>query len=258
MLTNNEKCDIEEILKTCLRNKFQRYVPESKVMPFHTRLLGKDRLALFSFIQSLNTSFGSAIFEPVAVTLAHSNFKVGEKQKIIGAEISRNASILIQDIMRELKAATRSPLKKEEIAAIRKVAQKGEMVKIKPTKADLYLESNDGDLYLFDIKSAKPNRGEFEGFKRTLLEWVAIELGKNPNARIHSMIAIPYNPYEPEPYARWTMAGILDLPNELVVADEFWNFLGHGAVYNDLLDCFEHVGIELKPEIDDYFKRFNH
>lgn len=36
-------------------------------MPFHTRLLGKDRMALFSFIHSLNTNFGTSIFEPVAL-----------------------------------------------------------------------------------------------------------------------------------------------------------------------------------------------
>lgn len=27
--------------------------------------------------------------------------------------------------------------------------------------------------------------------------------------------------------------------------------------YKDLLDCFERVDIELRDEIDDYFKRFN-
>ncbi len=32
-------------------------------MPFHTRLLGTDRLALYSFIHSLNTNFGTSVFE---------------------------------------------------------------------------------------------------------------------------------------------------------------------------------------------------
>nr|WP_197702009.1 TdeIII family type II restriction endonuclease [Candidatus Endomicrobium trichonymphae] len=50
-------------------------------MPFHTRLLGKDRMALFSFIHSLNTNFGTAVFEPVALDeLAKSNFKITDKQ----------------------------------------------------------------------------------------------------------------------------------------------------------------------------------
>ncbi|HOR82848.1 MAG TPA: TdeIII family type II restriction endonuclease [Bacteroidales bacterium] len=66
-LTNTQKQQIEDTLKNSLRNKFQNYNPEPSSMPFHTRLLGKDRMALFSFIHSLNTNFGTSIFEPVAL-----------------------------------------------------------------------------------------------------------------------------------------------------------------------------------------------
>ena len=44
-----------------------------------------------------------------------------------------------------------------------------------------------------------------------------------------------------------------NLPNELKIADEFWNFIGGECAYQDLLDIFERIGIELRPEIDDYF-----
>ena len=84
----------------------------------------------------------------------------------------------------------------------------------------------------------------------------AIALAKTPDLDIHSLIAIPYNPYEPRPYKRWTAKGMLDLGQELKVADEFWDFLGGDSAYQDLLDCFERVGIELRPEIDQYFERF--
>jgi type II restriction enzyme len=257
MLKESQKHNIEEILKSCLRHKFQRYSPESKHIPFHTRLLGKDRMALFSFIKSLNTTFIASIFEPVVAALAQPNFAFVERQKVVGTEISRNALAVIGCIMRELKVAVRSPLKDDEIAAIRGAVTKGEMVTIKPTKAALSLKTQSGDLYFIDIKAVKPNIGEFEGFKRTLLEWAAVCLQQNPKANVYSMIAIPYNPYEPEPYARWTMAGMLDLSKELMVAGEFWNFLGGGEVYEDLLDCFERVGVELRQEIDDYFNKFN-
>ena len=50
---------------------------------------------------------------------------------------------------------------------------------------------------------------------------------------------------------------MLDLKNELKVADEFWDFLGGKGAYEDLLGCFQRVGIELRSEIDAYFKRFN-
>ena len=107
------------------------------------------------------------------------------------------------------------------------------------------------------FKTAKPNVGGFKEFKRTLLEWIAVILANKPDVEVHTFIAIPYNPYEPEPYTRWTMRGILDLENELKVADEFWDFLGGKNTYNDLLNCFEMVGIELRDEIDTYFKIFN-
>ena len=78
-----------------------------------------------------------------------------------------------------------------------------------------------------------------------------------PQADINSYIAIPYNPYEPKPYERWTLKGMLDLEKELKVADEFWDFLGGNGAYPEILDCFERVGIELRPEIDAYFSKFH-
>lgn len=248
---------VEDTIRNSLRNRFETYNPEPAVMPFHTRLLGKDRLALYAFIHSLNTNFGSTIFEPVAVSLASSRFKIAKHQIKSGTQISTMAQFEIQKIMDELTAANIEPDKQKEIEIIRRVCQKGEIRTVKPTRVDVYLESNEGEIYLFDIKTAKPNKGGFKEFKRTLLEWTATVLSENPKAKINTLIAIPYNPYEPKPYSRWTMAGMLDLDNELKVAEEFWDFLGGKGAYDDLLDCFERVGIDLRSEIDEYFERFN-
>ena len=82
---------------------------------------------------------------------------------------------------------------------------------------------------------------------------------RNPKVSVQTIIAIPYNPYEPEPYNRWTMRGIFDLEKEILVAEELWDFLGGPGAYQDLLDCFETAGIELRPVIDNYFSSFrNH
>ncbi len=256
-LSKEQTKNIEETLKASLRNKFKNHNPEPASMPFHTRLLGKDRLALYSFIHSLNTNFGTTIFEPVALALVQKNFKVAVSQAKAGNEISSEAQAEIQKIIDGLITAATSPNKKDEIERIRKVCQKGKMVKVKLTKIDLMFESKNGEYFLFDIKTAKPNAGGFKEFKRTLLEWVAVILADNPKAKVNTLIAIPYNPYEPEPYNRWTMRGMLDLKDELKVADEFWDFLGGKNTYKDLLDCFERVGIELRDEIDGYFNRFN-
>jgi len=248
---------VEDVLKKSLRNKFSNYNPEPASMPFHTRLLGKDRLALYAFIHSLNTNFGTSIFEPVGLVLAQKNFKQAMSQHVAGDQISSESQKVIQKIIDGLTTAEIIPDKNKEIKTIRKVCQKGTMIKVKPTRIDLMIEANTGELFLFDIKTAKPNVGGFKEFKRTLLEWVAIILAGNPVAKVNTLIAIPYNPYEPKKYSRWTMRGMLDLNKELVVADEFWDFLGGNNTYQDLLDCFERVGVELRDEIDAYFKHFN-
>jgi hypothetical protein len=254
-LTIKQIHQVETVLKNSLRNKFQNYQPEPASMPFHTRLLGKDRMALFSFIHSLNTNFGTSIFEPVAITIAAASFKLAKSQATAGLNISEAAQKVIQDIMDDLSAANTTPNKINEIEAIRKVCNKGKMKLVKPTKVDIWLQSNKNEFFLFDIKTAKPNKGSFKEFKRTLLEWVACVLADNPKANVNSLIAIPYNPYEPKPYTRWTMAGMLDLKEELKVGEEFWDFLGGKNTYHQLLNIFEQVGIELRPEIDNYFSK---
>ena len=255
-LSKEQTTSVEATIRDSLRNKFQNYNPESKNMPFHYRLLGKDRMALYSFIHSLNTSFGTSIFEPVAETLARTRFLNVQSQYVVGNEISEDAQNEIQHIMNKLTIGDADPDKCEEIQRIRNVCQKGQMNKLRPLKTDLLVENREGSLFLFDLKTAKPGKDHFQKFKRTLLEWCAIVLAKNPDLDIHSLIAIPYNPYEPKPYERWTAKGMLDLGQELKVADEFWGFLGGDGAYQDLLDCFEKVGIELRPEIDQYFEKF--
>ncbi|EQD75438.1 type II restriction endonuclease TdeIII, partial [mine drainage metagenome] len=90
-LTREQTENIEDVLRNSLRNKFQNYKPEPASMPFHTRLLGKDRLALYSFIHSLSTNFGTSIFEPVAVTLAKKTFKEAKSHISAGEYISEGA-----------------------------------------------------------------------------------------------------------------------------------------------------------------------
>jgi len=255
-LTKEQIKKVENTIRESLRNKFLSYKPETSNMPFHYRLLGKDRMALYSFIQSLNTTFGTSIFEPVAETLASLRFPVAHKQFVVGDTISEHAQLEIQHIMNELTTGVKNPNKIEEIERIRKVANSGKINKLKTVKVDLFVQDKDGCVHLFDLKTAKPNISNFKDFKRTLLEWIAIYLLKNPKANINSYIAIPYNPYEPKPYERWTLKGMLDLDRELKVGEEFWDFLGGQGAYNELLYCFERVGIELRPEIDEYFSKF--
>lgn len=255
-MNESQKVVVENTIKQSLRNKFKNYKPETKHMPFHHRLLGRDRMALFSFIHSLNTTFGISIYEPVAKSLAEPHFNLIEKQYVVGDQITETAQSEIESIISGLSSAESEVDKLEEIEKIRAVSQKGHVVKTNTVKVDIFAQDSDGCFHMFDLKTAKPNQSNFKDFKRTLLEWIAIFLRKNPDANVQSYIAIPYNPYEPKPYQRWTMKGMLDLEYELKVGPEFWNFIGGGNVYEPLLDCFENAGKEMHDEINDYFLKF--
>jgi type II restriction enzyme len=76
----------------------------------------------------------------------------------------------------------------------------------------------------------------------------------NPNIKIKTFVAIPYNPYEPQPYERWTLQGLFDLSEEVLVGPEFWDMLGGDNTYVELLKVFEEAGIELRDEIDKKIK----
>ncbi|MGR3913915.1 MAG: TdeIII family type II restriction endonuclease [Gammaproteobacteria bacterium] len=254
-LTRQQFDSVKNTIMASIRKKLAKHSPEPAVMPFHTRLLGKDRLALYSFIHSLNTNFGTTIFEPVAVALAKDRFTAAKSQVTPGQKISMAAQREIQNIMDALTAGGARPDKPAEIEAIRKVCQEGGMQTVKTTKVDVYLEKNN-EVYLVDLKTAKPNMAQFNSIKRILLEWTAVFLSEKPGAKINTLIAIPYNPYAPKPYSRWTMAGMLDAEHELKVAEGFWDFLGGQGAYDGLLNCFEQAGLEMQSEIDAYFSKF--
>lgn len=225
-------------------------------MPFNYALLGKDRMALYSFLQSLNTTFGTSIYEPVAKELAKEKFKEVHTQYKLGKVLTVIAQSEIQKILNDLSMGNDVD-KISETERIRKVANDGAVENLKSVKVDLFLISKSDEIFMFDLKTVKPNKGDFISYKRNMLEWLAVYFYQYPKAKVNTLISIPYNPYEPEPYRRWTMKGLLDLKQEVKVAEEFWDFLAGVGTYNDLLNCFEKAGIELRPEIDKYFSKFN-
>ena len=247
---------IKEIIIDCMRAKFQSYNPETTQKPFHYRLLGKDRMAVYSFIHSLNTSFGMSIYEQVAVALARERFRVAKNQVKPFNKITTEAHQRIQTIINGLRTENRKPNRFLERQEIREVCQTGDLETVKLTQVDVWLESYEGELFLFDLKTVKPNKNDFEKFKQTLLEWTATELARNSEVLVNTMIGVPYNPYEPKPYSRWTLKRMLDQDHEILVAEKLWDFLGGEGTYTDLLKAFENAGIELKPEIDSYFEKF--
>ena len=257
-LTTQQSKQIKEYLVGKIRQKLTTYDPETNSMPFHFRLLGKDRMALFSFIQSVNTTLGTSIFEQVGKIIVEPRAKraIGQYKEFEGY-ISSEAVLKIDSIMRELRSASRTPDKEKETKEILTVAGKGEMGKKLKKRVDLFVEMKDGTEYYFELKSAKPNINEFTGIKKQMLDWIAMRGSENPKTKVKTIVAIPYNPYEPKPYERWTLQGLFDLKEEVLVGIELWDLLGGEGTYEDLLKVFEQAGLELYAEIELKMKGLN-
>ncbi len=242
---------IKDLLLKIIRKKLSSYNPETRSMPFHYKLLGKDRMALFSFIHSVNTMLGQSVFEQIGKLIAEPGAERAVAQyKEMEGYISTEAVLVIDKIIRDLRTEKRKPNKQRETLEVLKASREGDLREKLKRRVDLFVKTRAGDEYYFEIKTAKPNINEFSSIKKQLLEWIAMRGSQSQDVLIKTILAIPYNPYEPKPYERWTLQGLFDLEEELLVGKEFWDFLGQKGTYEDLLLVFEEAGKELSQEID--------
>jgi len=244
---------VAELLITTVQEKLKTYRPETVYNPFHHRLIGKDRYAMFSFIQSMNTTFGMSIWEQVAVILAKGTGNLAERQYKLLGEIDEETEKFISNIHYQLRKGEVAINKIDEVEQIRKRVKEGQPRIHPDSVVDLFVKVRDTENF-FDITSAKPNMKEFVALKLKLLRWTALRLSQDKNARVFTRLAIPYNPYHPESYERWTLKGLYDLESgEILVGEEFWNFVASDNIYEELLDVFQTAGEELRGEIDRKF-----
>lgn len=255
-LTNETAQSLKELLLNTIRNKLRNYKPETFNMPFHYRLLGRDRYEMFSFIQSMNTTFGMSIWEQVAVILARGAGRIAENQYELRGSIDEDTETYIREIHLLLRQGQLVPNKSRETNDIRRKIRPGSQRTDPDSRVDFFTVINGCENY-YDITSAKPNMKEFAALKLKLLRWTALRLSIDNNANIFTALAIPYNPYDPNPYERWTLRGLYDLSHgEILVGEEFWNYIAGGDIYNELLNIFQEAGEQLRPEINQRFSEF--
>jgi len=247
---------IAELLTITIREKLNSYKRETKHMPFHCRLLGEDRYAMFSFIHSMNTTFGMSIWEQIGEILAKGAGNYAKRQYSLLGEINGEAEKIIQEIYYKLRKDEISVNKMDEIKQIKQKIKRGTPKKDPDSKVDFFVKIGEEENY-FDITTAKPNMKEFVALKLKLLRWTGLRLSQDTSAKVFTRLAIPYNPYHPEPYERWTLKGLYDLEfGEILVGEEFWNFISNDNIYAELLDVFQDVGEKLRGEIDAKFAEF--
>lgn len=198
-------------------------------------------------MQSFYTSFGMSVYEPMAVILARgAGFHAERQFKILG-EIDNDTENLITQLHLDLKKGIPAN-KPNETEAIRRSIKQGRALVDPDSIADVFVRKPTGEEYYFDITTVKPNLKEFATLKHKLLRWIGLRLSQNKDLKVYSAIAIPYNPYHPQPYERWTKGNRLN-QSELLVGEKLWNFFANEDIYSNLLEVFKEVGEEMKDSI---------
>ncbi len=241
-INTNQANEIKVLLREKIKDKLNTYERETSSMPFLAKLMqDTEKVAAYSFIHSLATTLGMSMYEQIAQIIARPHFDIAKVGYDVEGIISTEENATIVSIMQGIKNKSRATNKDKEMAEILKCkSSSGINLKI---RADLFLKRGDDEFYI-EIKTAKPNIDVFNKSKQKLLEWVALRKKK-----VTTFLAIPYNPYHPELYSRFTLQGVLDEEKELYVAEKFWDFLGGKNTYEELLKIFDEVGKEFKSQI---------
>tara|TARA_Y100001936_G_C15881165_1_gene562910 strand:+ start:92 stop:850 length:759 start_codon:yes stop_codon:yes gene_type:complete len=230
--------DVTAYLDDWLVSKIAGFDIGAPHMPFLSRIIRNERdVASYSKVHSISTVFGQSIYEQISVIIANSNSDDAEHQRDIPIEISQARRDLITQIIDDLNAGNREPNRQAEMEQI--LATPNEDVHCvipKPKKYDVFIRRGD-DEYFFDLKTVKPNISDFAKFKEQMLQWIARE-----DHIVHTMMIFPYNPYLPEPFETAYQIGNMVSPNEYMVGEQYWDFIGGAGAYQQVLDIFDQVG----------------
>jgi len=113
------------------------------------------------------------------------------------------------------------------------------------TRIDLCIRTHDGEDHYFEIKSAKPNKGQCIEMKQRLLTAHAIRRQEST----HTWWGVPYNPYGRGEY-RWVYPlAFFDFEREVMLGEPFWNFVGGAGAYEELLGVYRQVGEEFAARL---------
>jgi len=243
-LTKKQKEEIKNFLKEKLEEKLARYKRETTYMPFLVRLIqDTEKVAAYSFIQSVATTLGMSIYEEISRIIAQASAEECKTKYDLNSTLSREQKEVIEEIIRQLRNEERKVNKEKEIEEVLRAPWKNGKPQKEGRIVDFYMKRN-GIEYLFEIKTVKPNIDVFTASKRKLLEWIA-----RLRRKAETILAFPYNPYHPQSYIRFTEQGLLEHGKELLVGKEYWDFLGGENTYEELLEIFDQVGKFYKEKI---------
>jgi len=254
VLKTETKNKVKQLIKEVILSKIENYNAETEYKPFFQAIFTKEQILSHTIVHSFYTSFGMSIYEQLVKILAEGSGYEAHTQYDLLGKIDKKTEALISKIDHDLRTGKRSPDMKAEFKEIKKSIKKGKMLEDSDKRVDVFIKKPDGTEIYFDVTSPKPNIKEFVALKKKLLRWIGLRLSTNKDAKVITALGLPYNPYYPKPYNRWTKGNMYE-SNQLMVGEDFWNFVAGENIYDEFIDIFKEVGEELREKIKEIAKK---
>jgi len=207
--------------------------PRGLLSPFHDALVpGITLLGERSF----STRLGNLHEDIAAVIAEEIHAEVRQPLDVSGSIPVLSREFITQRIgqLERREAAPDAHYESEQI-----LAHFGENVSAS-TRIDLYIRGHDDREHFFEIKSGKPNKGQCIEMKQRLMTALAIRRSESASV----WWGIPYNPYGLGPYLHAFALPFFDFEREVMLGEQFWDFVGGVGAYEELLQVYRRVGEE--------------
>lgn len=212
--------------------------------PFHDALVpGITLLGERSF----STRLGNLHEKVAAVIAAEAHAEVRQPHDVAGAIPVLTREFITQRV-RALEHREAQPDARYEREQI--LGHFGDEVNAS-TRIDLYIRTHAGESHYFEIKSAKPNKGQCIEMKQRLLTALAIQ--RHETTR--TWWGVPYNPYGRGEYRHVYPLAFFDFEHEVMLGEPFWEFVGGDGTYDELLLVYREVGEEFAERLRELRER---
>jgi len=230
-----------KILKDEILKKVSFDATKGEYKPFHEALIPPEFLRIQRFFRSFSTSLGQGVFEYIAriVTEANSKWEEVKLNHRFNAFASPNIQSQIDTFIENIQQRRIKPYPYPKFA-------KPNSNDTKEIVVDLsFKDKKTGTIYFIEIKSPKPNKDQTRRTKEKFL----FLLSTYPKCKTY--YAFPYNPYgENKENYNWSFTKMFfDLDTEVLIGEEFWDFIGGKNTYKDILEIFKTVGKRKGREI---------
>jgi hypothetical protein len=206
--------------------------PSGLLAPFHDALVPGITLLRE---RSFSTRLGN-LHERIAETIARSVHAEAQRAYQLTGSMQTLAKEFIAQRLHALEAGEVQPDATAERTAL--LASFGQTV-TESTRIDLRVITHQHEEHLFEMKSAKPNKGQCIEMKDRLMKAIAIR--RTPDT--WAWWGVPYDPYGEGAYAHPYPRRFFDFLGEVKLGSTFWNFIGDDAgTYDELLAVYSEVG----------------